>query len=137
MNAPAERAGGCLCAAVRYRITTAEVRDLFACHCTQCRKTSGHFVVATACATAHLDLSDPDGALTWYASSPDAERGFCRVCGSSLFWRHRHGDTTSIMAGSLDNADGLRIREHIYTNDAGGYYDLNDGLPCYAGSSAN
>lgn len=132
MNTAIEHTGGCLCKAVCYKITTAEVRDLIACHCTQCRKTSGHFVVATACANEHLDINDERGALTWYASSPDAQRGFCKECGSSLFWRNRHENTTSLMAGSLDNTEGLRIREHIYVADSGEYYEINDEAPCHA-----
>ena len=40
--------GGCLCGGVRYAVT-GPLRDIIACHCEQCRRSSGHFVAATAC----------------------------------------------------------------------------------------
>ena len=39
--------GGCLCGAVRYRVA-GPLRDVVACHCAQCRRSSGHFAAATA-----------------------------------------------------------------------------------------
>ncbi len=68
-------------------------------------------------------------SLTWFASSEYASRGFCRVCGSSLFWRLDDGSHMSIMAGTLDDSGGLEAVEHIYVGDKGGYYELTDGLP--------
>ena len=67
--------------------------------------------------------------LAWYRSSDAAERGFCRVCGSSLFWRADRRDHVSIAAGSLDDSSGLRLAEHIFVADKAGYYELTDGLP--------
>ncbi len=39
--------GGCLCGAVRYELQ-GRLRAVVACHCGQCRRTSGHYVAATA-----------------------------------------------------------------------------------------
>jgi hypothetical protein len=36
-----------------------------------------------------LQLSG-ESALRWYRSSADVQRGFCQLCGSSLFWHHQH-----------------------------------------------
>ncbi len=121
--------GGCLCGAVRYEVR-GELRGVIACHCSQCRRTSGHFVAATRAPTARLTLTRAEG-LAWYRSSPSAERGFCRVCGGNLFWRPTGGTTTSIMAGTLDPPTGLAILEHIYTADKSDYYDLEDAAPKY------
>jgi len=119
--------GACLCGGVRYEVH-GPLRPVVACHCRQCQKTSGHFVAATR---AHRDnlrlLADDD--LSWYRSSKHAERGFCRVCGSSLFWRRDGDDGVSIMAGSLERPTGLRLVEHIFTESAGDYYAIDDGLP--------
>lgn len=125
-------AGGCLCAAVRYRVAGA-LRDVVNCHCTQCRRTSGHFVAATACAAAALAIDDAQHCLRWYRSSAFARRGFCHRCGASLFWQRDGADYTSIMAGTLDNPTGLRTAQHVYVADKGDYYALEDGLPAYAG----
>lgn len=119
--------GRCLCGGVRYEVHGA-LRPVSYCHCSQCRRTSGHYVAATACKPADLKLLD-DGGLRWYRSSPSAERGFCGECGSSLFWKPDHGRHISIMAGTLDTPTGLSADEHIYVADASDYYELVDGLP--------
>ena len=119
--------GGCLCGAVRYEIT-GPLRDVVACHCSQCRRTSGHFVAATSAPAAALQLLREDG-LAWYRSSATAERGFCRTCGGNLFWRQVGGADVSIMAGTLDTPTGLAIAEHIFVTDKSDYYTLDDGRP--------
>lgn len=122
-----ERTGGCLCGGVRYRVT-GPLRPIIYCHCGQCRRTSGHFVAATAADADALEIVAGE-SLAWFASSEHASRGFCRRCGSSLFWRPENGSHVSIMAGTLDNSDGLEPVEHIYVGDKGGYYELADDLP--------
>lgn len=116
--------GGCLCGGVRYRLT-GKLRDVWACHCSQCRRTSGNFVAATACKTPQFELI-ADKTLTWFASSPGAERGFCQTCGGNLFWRERGGTSISVMAGTLDAPTGLRIGSHIFVGDKSDFYDIND-----------
>ena len=121
------RTGGCLCGGVRYGITE-ELRPVVYCHCNQCRRTSGHFVAATPVVAEAFELL-VNKSLEWFPSSDDAHRGFCRDCGSSLFWRPVHDDRISIMAGTLDDTEGLTAEEHIFVADKGCYYDLTDGLP--------
>jgi len=62
--------------------------------------------------------------LTWFASSETAERGFCRRCGSSLFWRRRGNKYISIWAGTIDGATGLTMEGQIHTGSKGDYYAL-------------
>ena len=118
------RHGGCLCGGVRYRLTGA-LRSVMACHCSQCRRSSGNFVAATACNTSQFELLS-DASLKWFASSPGAERGFCATCGGNLFWRERGAASISITAGTLDAPTGLRIGTHIFVGDKSDYYDIND-----------
>ena len=122
--------GGCLCGGVRYEVR-GPLRGVWACHCSQCRRTSGNFVAATRCRVEHLTLVAQD-ALAWHRSSERAERGFCRVCGSSLFWRDTGGDGVSIMAGTLDAPTGLVTARHIFVADKSDYYDLPEGGEKYA-----
>lgn len=119
--------GGCLCGRVRYRVT-GPLRPVVYCHCGQCRRTSGHFVAATAVAKDAL-IIETDESLEWFASSETASRGFCRRCGSSLFWCPRGREYISIMAGTLDESTGLEAVEHIFVRDKGDYYQLTDDLP--------
>ena len=116
--------GSCLCGAVRYQVT-GPLRPVVACHCVQCRKTSGHFVAATSALRADVTI---DGKVTWFHASDTARRGFCGTCGSSLFW-DGPGVNISIHAGTLDGPTGLKTVGHIYCADKGDYYDIKDGLP--------
>jgi hypothetical protein len=122
-----EFTGGCLCGAVRYRLT-GPLSDVIACHCTQCRRQTGHYAAETWVPLDRFQL-ERDAALTWYRSSAQAERGFCRVCGSVLFWKPSAKPLISITAGTLDGPTGLSIAEHIFCKDKGDYYEILDGKP--------
>jgi hypothetical protein len=118
-------AGGCLCGAVRYRVS-GPLGPVGACHCSQCRRSSGHFSASTA--VRHADVAI-EGAVAWFESSPGVRRGFCPVCGSNLFWERRAGPEIEIWAGTLDKPTGLRLAHHIFVADKGDYYAIADGLP--------
>jgi hypothetical protein len=121
------RSGSCHCGAVRFT-TAGPVRKVIYCHCTQCRKQTGHFVAGTACDDDRLTIEGAEN-LTWYAASDAAKRGFCRTCGSLLFWKANESSSMSIMAGSFDKPTGLVASHHIFTGDKGDYYEITDGLP--------
>ena len=122
--------GRCLCGAVRFEVTGA-LSEPHACHCGQCRRQSGHYVVATSASRADFELTRAD-SLTWYRSSDIARRGFCGRCGSVLFWDDG-GEDISINVGSLDQPTGLRLARHIYVDDKADYYNIDDPLPKFAG----
>ncbi|MDH3586361.1 MAG: GFA family protein [Gammaproteobacteria bacterium] len=128
-----DKTGSCLCGAVRF-VVNGPLGNVSYCHCSQCRKTSGHFVAAVDCSPGDLQLLEDKG-LRWFRSSAIAQRGFCENCGSSLFWRPEHGRHVSIMAGVLDLPTGLQADEHIFVDDASDYYVIDDGLPQFAGDS--
>ena len=115
--------GSCLCGSITYEVR-GKLRSVCACHCTQCRKTSGHYVAATKCRSK--DLNVVGATITWYRSSDTAERGFCSTCGSNLFWREFGATFTSIFAGSIDGPTGLNMGRQIHTDTKGDYYDLPD-----------
>ena len=118
--------GGCLCGGVRYAVN-GPLRDIIACHCEQCRRTSGHFVAATACHRKYFSLQQQ--GLRWYSAVPGYRRGFCNTCGSSLFFEESGKDRVSIAAGSLDEPQGLQIAAHIFTAEAGDYYAIDPATP--------
>lgn len=122
-----EVTGGCHCGAVRYRAKGVDPR-VTECHCSQCRRQSGHRYATTGAKTSDIDIKGAD-KITWYRASPAAERGFCSVCGSTMFWRRDGGDHTAILAGTIDEPNGLRLTKHIFVANKGGYYEIDDGLP--------
>ena len=113
--------GSCLCGQVQFQAVPD--RHVIACHCSQCRKQSGHYWAA---------MQVPDDALTitgevrWYEASPIAKRGFCPTCGSFLFWKGHAEDDTGVALGALDGPTGLKLERHIFTADKGDYYDITD-----------
>ncbi|MSP87619.1 MAG: GFA family protein [Alphaproteobacteria bacterium] len=121
--------GGCLCGAVRYRVT-ARLRPVVLCHCGQCRRWTGHMVAATAAKLDRFHI-ESSANLVWYRASTVARRGFCRVCGSSLFWQGDAGDYVAILAGTLDGPTGLTIAQQIYCLDRGDYYPLDPAIPAH------
>lgn len=124
--------GGCLCGRVRFRVT-GPLADVIACHCRQCRRMSGHFCAATAAPRDAFEITEAAG-LAWYESSQTSRRGFCRECGSSLFFDHGPDEPIGITAGSLDGDPGLRLAAHIYVDEAGGYYALGDEAERFEGA---
>lgn len=118
--------GSCNCGGVNWEVQ-GEMRPIVACHCSQCRKQSGLYFAATAADDKSLTIKGD--TLKWYKASPEASRGFCGTCGSSLFWKHDEEDFTSILAGSIDGASGLEIAKHIYVGDKPDWYDITDGKP--------
>jgi hypothetical protein len=126
-DSEAAQTGGCLCGGVRYRIR-GELRGVIACHCSQCRRTSGHYAAMTSAPSANIELTASD-SLLWYKSSDTAERGFCRVCGGNLFWKQAGRDEISITAGTLDTPTNISVEQHIFVADKSDYYAINDDLP--------
>jgi hypothetical protein len=116
--------GRCLCGAVRYEVA-GSLRDVVICHCVECRRWHGGPVGYTAAPRDAVRLTGP-GHLRWVdspESKSSAQRGFCVVCGSCLFWDAPDRDTISITAGTLDEPTGLRTVAQIYTHAAGDYYE--------------
>lgn len=124
------RLGGCLCGAVRFTIT-GSLGPVIACHCSQCRRQTGLYLTSADVDKAALDIVGVD-ALAWYRASDKASRGFCRHCGSPLFWQADGRDVTSVVTGALDQPTGLAIDHHIYCQDKADFYQITDGRPAYS-----
>jgi len=121
------RKGRCECGAVAFEVTGAR-EDISLCHCSQCRRTSGHYWAATHAPFDQVTFTN-DRGLKWYASSDFAKRGFCKECGSSLFYRMNDEDGIGIAAGCFDNPTGFIPTKHIFTAHKGDYYDIADDVP--------
>lgn len=119
--------GACLCGAVSFEV----VGDLpapDACHCSQCRRASGHFWASTDVAKSAVTIHGED-QVRWFQSSEKVRRGFCGTCGSQLFWDPVHRSKIAIAMGAFDAPTGAQLGKHIFTADKGDYYAIADGLP--------
>ena len=129
------RTGQCLCGKVRFR-ARGPLRGVVYCHCTQCRRQTGHHYAATNVADEDLTVTGIEH-VTWYRASDFAQRGFCARCGSALFWKRDGAQDVSVMAGAFDQPSGLVGVCHIFVADKGEYYDITDGLPRFARSNGS
>jgi len=122
--------GSCNCGAVTFEVTgVLPAPD--ACHCTKCRKHSGHYLVSTDVPRDALTMHGADH-ITWFESSEKVRRGFCSTCGSSLFFDpvdQSKNDWIGISMGAFDTATKTMVAIHIFVANKGDYYDITDGLP--------
>lgn len=114
--------GSCACGAITFEVAGA-LAEPDACHCTQCRKQSGHFWVSTDVQRSNLTLHGED-RITWYRSSDKVRRGFCATCGSFLFWDMIGRVNVGIAMGAFDAPTGTHLEQHIFTASKGDYYEL-------------
>lgn len=119
------KTGSCLCGAVAFEII-GPMGPVTACHCSQCRKMTGNYWASFHVADADLKFIKKDG-LKWFVSSEFAKRGFCKECGSTLFWKKNDSNEISVCPGSIDGKTGLELTEHIFVADSGDYYEIAGG----------
>ncbi|MEO5807721.1 GFA family protein [Devosia sp.] len=119
--------GSCLCGAVQFTVT-GPLPPIMACHCSMCRKHTGHYEAGTDVPRDRVGITGTD-AISWYQSSEKVRRGFCRICGSSLFFDPVHADWIGIMMGAFDTPTHAKLSLHIFVADKGDYYEISDGLP--------
>ena len=113
--------GQCLCGAVTVRMTPPEPH-VEACHCGMCRRWGGGPFLSLKLVT------DPefDGAeqVARYESSRWAERGFCRQCGTHLFYYFKPKAGYSFTPGLFNRLEGFELAEEIFIDDKPSYYDF-------------
>jgi hypothetical protein len=120
----------CLCGGCRFTLP-APAGGIGACHCTQCRKLSGHFSASFDAEESTL-VWEARQTLAEYRGPAGSRRGFCDRCGSSLWFRAADGGF-SVEAGAIDGPTGLRLDSHIFVAEKGDYYAIADGLPQHEG----
>ena len=69
--------------------------------------------------------------VTWYRSSETARRGFCAVCGLSLFWDPISRDRIGIAMGAFDTPTTTHLAVHMFVAEKGSYYTISDGVDLF------
>lgn len=127
-SAPADRIGGCLCGAVRYRLASAPF-DAGWCHCRTCQLNSG----SPAMAFASVPMEDyrvERGEIATVKSSSFGHRGFCRSCGTPLYMRVDHQpETIDFSIATLDDPSSFAPGFHIFHGSAIPWAEIADDLP--------
>ncbi len=71
-----------------------------------------------------------------YKSSEWGERGFCKTCGSSLFWKLVDQDRYTVSTGALDDQSRLHLATEIFIDDKPAYYDFANNTLKQTGEEA-
>ena len=118
-----------MCGAVSFTVANPS-HELGACHCSMCRRWTGLSFVGFGAAEADLTVRGAENVAT-YVSSDWAERCFCKVCGSTLWYHLTIPDqpqTHFIALGLLDDASGMTIGHELF-------YDKKPDAFAFAGDS--
>ena len=113
--------GKCLCGAVQF--TAEGVEDhCHACHCGMCRRLcgGGPFLAAN---TKRV-VFEPTESLGRYESSSWAERGFCKKCGTTLFYFLKPMHSYMIGIGAFDDQSRFRLSREIFIDHKPEAYSL-------------
>jgi hypothetical protein len=128
--------GGCLCGALRFEVTP-PTRWCAHCHCSLCRRAHGAaFVTWFGVLRPQFDLVSGAEHLTWYQSTPQARRGFCSQCGSTLFFEgERWSDETHITLASMDGPIDRAPKAHVFFDSHAEWVEPGDDLPRLGGAT--
>jgi hypothetical protein len=119
--------GGCQCGAVRYALH-AEPTKPSICHCRMCQKAFGNYV-APLVGVRMGELAWTRGDPGRFRSSDAVERGFCRDCGTPLFYRKLDRDRISVAIGSLDDPDRVAPAIQYGIENKSRHFDGLPALP--------
>jgi len=116
-----EGKGHCLCGAVRFTVKDMD-NSVEACHCSMCRRWGGGPLM---CVPAGSDVDfEGEENITVYDSSDWAERGFCKVCGSHLFYRLKGNNEHQVPVGLFDNQQGFHFDLQVFTDFKPDFYSF-------------
>jgi hypothetical protein len=124
----AEHSGGCLCGAVRFRMTANPLGVVY-CHCQSCRRHTAS-AVATFAGFAEEVVSFTQGVPAVFESSPDVWRSFCGRCGSPISYRAaRYPGEIHFYIGVMDRPEQYVPQTHVYYGEHIPWFDTKDDLP--------
>ena len=113
--------GQCLCGAVKF-IAKDMSNNVEACHCGMCRKWGGGPLMAVDCGTEVIFEGEEN--ITIYDSSEWAERGFCKKCGSHLFYRLKESHEHQMPAGLFDNQENFNFNLQVFIDRKPSFYSF-------------
>jgi len=114
MSNHGKKSGGCLCGAVRFTVDDA-ISKFHACHCTMCRRWSSSPFFAVDCGpSVYFEGAEH---IARFQSSDWAERGFCKTCGSNLFYRLTGIEGYHMALGAFDDQDGFDMSLQFFIDE--------------------
>ncbi len=119
MSNTIKASGSCLCGTVSIE-AKAMSTDVGACHCSMCQKWTGGPFMTVDCGS-DVTCSPAEGIGT-FSSSEWAERGFCKNCGSHLFYRLKQNGQHFMPVGLFDVRDKLNFDHQVFIDEKPSHY---------------
>lgn len=122
--------GQCMCGAVTFT-ATARKPNVSACHCDMCRRWSAGPFMALSCQAVTFEGQDN---ISRTRSSNWAERGFCKQCGSNLFYHLVDSGDYQMAAGLFDDQSKLRLSLQVFTDEKPDFYEFGNQTKMMTGA---
>ena len=128
--------GNCLCGAVRFEVDPPS-RFCAHCHCQNCRRAHGAaFVTWVGYPVEQFRLTAGKDDLVRYRTDTEANRSFCRICGTTLFYEGPRWETEIHVARAVINGEIERAPQaHVYVDHKALWHEITDGLPRFGGET--
>lgn len=120
VNTITEARGQCLCGAVTVSLNDARP-EAEVCHCTMCRRWGGGPFMGVSGGSCTINGSE---YVTVYKSSNWAERAFCSICGSNLYFRYVPAEHYSFCAGIFLFDGEIQLGKQIFIDEKPHFYDF-------------
>jgi hypothetical protein len=119
--------GECNCGAVAFEIT-ADLSDVYVCHCSICRRATGSNGIAVVVVDNELFrwTRGEEHIGTWKKPGADWQTWFCRICGSPVPGAN-DAKRTFVPAGLIsEGGDELRVRHHVWVDSRACWDEIGD-----------
>jgi len=121
MSETIRKTASCLCGSVRITAINPS-NKVGACHCGMCRKWGGGPYMEIDCGTDITFKGEEN--ITVYDSSSWAERGFCKKCGSHLFYRLKETGQHMVAVGLFDDQAHFVFETQVFIDKKPSFYSF-------------
>ena len=111
--------GKCLCGNVTLTTNSLDT-NMGSCHCNFCRKWSAGPFLSSACSDLQINGKEHLGI---FESSAWAQRGFCKNCGSSLFYQLKNTESYYVNTEIFEKNDFV-FDHQVFIDEKPSYYEF-------------
>jgi len=126
--------GACNCGAVSFEIG-AELRDVFVCHCSICRRSTGSNGIAVLLVPNEQLrwLSGEDSIATWKKPDADWQTWFCRICGAPVPGENDPAKMFVPAGSIIEGGEALKVAHHIWVDSRAVWDEIGDSGKQHSG----
>jgi hypothetical protein len=122
MSEETTKTGQCMCGAVKYTASTS--KTFAVCYCKMCQRWSAGVYMGAS--TSHFAITEGEDQLTVFKSSEWAERAFCSVCGSNIYYFAPKYGGKSVALGSFDDPQGFTMHSQYFIDQKASGFSMRE-----------